>query len=194
MTTSVAEWMMASATVVTGCFVAWQSLLLRETLNSPFQSNLQVREIDACAAAIRAKGTLIGIDPLRDTLLNEIFHSNEPPVPNPPIDRDMVVDPEAGGYRANKEVFLGSTVQGLDIFGADAARSFRASLAELAVYSTESTITEIEAVMNSVPIFSLGMLKVDGAKSASFQGAIERFNPIEAKCRSMMLGETKGLL
>ncbi|MDP3961575.1 MAG: hypothetical protein Q8Q26_16195 [Pseudorhodobacter sp.] len=194
MTTSVAEWMMASATVVTGCFVAWQSLLLRETLNSPFQSNLQVREIDACAAAIRAKGTLIGIDPFRDTVINEILDSKKPPVPKPLIDRDMVVDPEAGGYIFDKEGFFGSAVQGLDIFGTDAARNFRASLAELAIYSTESTITEIEAVMNSVPTISFGMLGVDGTKPGSFQNTIERFNPIEAKCRSMMLGETKGLL
>jgi hypothetical protein len=202
--TNAAEWIMAAATVATGVFVAYQSYLLRQSLDSPFGANLQERQIAACAEAIKAHGALGQIKYFPFESLKQIPSGDDSAVEESEggrVDDRMVIEPEVDKFFG--EVLKANTLNSFTA-AADSAAAFRSSLAELRVYSSESTTQEIDAVENALPSLGLEMFHLDSKKDIKLESPLDEINgldkvkswflPIERKCRATMLGESKGLI
>ena len=198
MRTSNAEWIMAASTVITGFFVGYQSLLLRDSLESPFGANLQDRQIAVCAAAIQAKGALRSFGGWFEQHKDLELESRSVPytgdsADDPQIDDKMVIDPEA---RFSLEKFVEYGYKSNFGSSNNTVAEMRAALAELRIYSSVETVAEIDALEDSFPSKSLGIApwSTDASDDAWIDSITTRFAPIEQKCRSVMLGETKGLI
>ena len=191
---------MAFSTLATGAFVGWQSWNLNETLNNPFEANLQDRQIEICATTIRAKEEFL--------LANEFLSPDEwwnrfPFGRSGPTDGgDGTGDAAPTFPIENKEfseLFEGAVSNLIDQRFQRIAESesiFRESLAELKIYADERTTVEIDGVVLALGIFSIKFgFEVGGDATEPLQKRLNTaFEPLQKKCKQVMLGEKKGLI
>ncbi|WP_299782877.1 hypothetical protein [uncultured Roseobacter sp.] len=179
MTANVAEWLMAAASIATGGFVGWQSMTLNNSLNYPFEANLQDRQIEVCAAAIRAEGNYLSAQSIIAVMASNKFFSSD----------------EAGPDGSSKKLEYVGGWNPIDALST-ATGELRGALAELKIYSSDYTKSAIERVELGLSGFSYW---TDGEESSNVETLQDKdveaaFAAVELACEEAMLGKKKGLL
>ena len=209
---------MAAAAVATGLFVGWQAYELRRAFENPFDANLQARQIDVCAGAIRAFAEL---EAEAEKLINDLelaYALETLGVQNWLSETEYaallegvrigVTDSEQGGQVTFENGGLASLLSWDRVLNAET--ELRGRLAEMSVYSSDDHEARLSVVASGLPLTQSAADRRWGdpggnpdeislrwnAGEVNEQLALVRaaFDPVEARCAQVMLGEHRGLM
>lgn len=197
MSANAAEWVMAAASVATGLFVGVQSYLLNDTLNSPFEANLQAREIDVCTRAITSKEAFVSSLTYQGLLSRFSGFSSDFKIPIQTSEDKLDLEVE------DKFSDLWGVVakNSFETFQNDQS-DFRQALAEMKIYAEHDTVAEIERLeLTLIGFGPKGILTTQKESSevarshSEWRAEVETdFSSLHDKCRKIMLGESRGLI
>lgn len=205
MSANPAEWLMAGATFVSLVFLGVQSYYIRESLDDPFEANLQSRQIDVCSRVIKEYGAFRARVSSAETTYSMLEQ-----VQKGEVRMASATLPKVAGNPAEAapllpqfavETFLSQpeTLRALATQNgqSDPREGLLAALTELAVYADTDTAKVIDTVSLSMPTLpQIGALAqfLDQQPRATLSRFEEAFAPLAELCRDTMLGKKKGLL
>ncbi|MDA7428725.1 hypothetical protein PGB28_09660 [Primorskyibacter aestuariivivens] len=205
MSANPAEWLMAWATLASLAFLGVQSYFIRESLDDPFEANLQERQIEVCSRVIKEYGAYqarVSTVESTHSILARVrdgevrVASAEMPAPNVPGASTSALLPQDAvkTFLAQPETL--ATLSGQSS-GPDPREGLLAALTELAVYADTETASKIDAVSLNMPTLpELGAFAqfLDQQPKAQLSRFEKEFAPLADLCRDTMLGKKKGLL
>ncbi|MCF7747352.1 hypothetical protein GLP43_07205 [Sulfitobacter sp. M39] len=210
------SWIEAVALVVAACamvFSAVQTMVLIRTVDAPYKSNLQDRQIEACVGLIEAYAVYgSGEAIFREFRFDNAyptagdqeagrnrFHDERPEVKGSPLSEHL---PEQSAsvqelfgslstmkYRAERRDDLMAKVGRLRVYSSDTTKSLLDELASAIRF--ETLIKLSDAINMQMPAADQDHTSEIEVREQSSKRA---YLPVEKRCRSIMLGESVGFL
>lgn len=215
------KWIEVIAVVIAACamlFSGFQTMILVRTIDAPYKSNLQDRQIDACVGLIEAYSAyagslrLLSIDTtdlltpsfkeLRQRLADELKSADETGAAAPETGGKNEIGPGA--------LWAFAEYKSLADFGANYRGEVLAQIGKLRVYAGSETNQKLDALQAAIfddqveemtsaykmrEQFKTGEFSKDALpKQTSEKPSRGAYEALEDRCRSVMLGESVGFL
>ena len=182
------EMLVLSVSTFSMLFAGYQSLLFRQSMAMPFEANLQSREIDVCGALIRQSQIFFSnvVSPFASFDLEQFFKNVEVPKGTGLVSPELKWDAPS-----TKMIFFNSVLTS----NSKAIRDLVGALAELKVYSSDATLPLIDKAIGTVQMMELKTwTDLDSkVKKAGDEGSVA-LEPLQKRCKAIMLGQEKGML
>jgi hypothetical protein len=177
------------ASIFSMLFAGYQSFLLRQSLTTPFEANLQSRQIDVCGVFIRQAEIFISDvnNPFPSLLWKELKtlkgSKNSPNTPETEISPSDPNWPKSGNVYA------------FEYTSAEMVKNLIGALGEFRVYSSPSTVPMVDkAVILVSNVGSVSWEDTDTDRQKVASDAKQALLPLQDRCKTIMLGQEKGLL
>lgn len=205
MSANPAEWLMAWATLASLAFLGVQSYFIRESLDDPFEANLQERQIEVCSRVIKEYGAYQArvssvesahamLERVRSGDVRMAAAELPAAAPGGTAPTALLAPDTVKTFLAQPETL--ATLSGQSS-GPDPREGLLAALTELAVYADTDTAARIDTVSLNMPTLpELGAFSqfLDQQPKAQLKRFEQEFAPLADLCRDTMLGKKKGLL
>lgn len=161
----------AIATTASALFVGYQAMMFRDTLDDPFQANLQNRQIDACAEVISAHRTYIQTDrlsALAAPIYRYLSSGDKMPEPSENFAQEWRGDTAKalGGAVALNKLFTGMD------YTWSASMNLQTALNDLSVYASKAGQQLIEKAVDAFLLNSVSSLKAIAPASDNSDGSV----------------------
>ncbi len=187
MSAVVAAWVASICAVFALLFSGYQTFMLRRSLTVPFEANLQVRQIEACAEVVRASSRFSMKKAVYDILANV-------------RDAEAAIERAEDHGKPRTQYIQGSHFSDTFDAGFKAAATddiaLMKALSELKIYSgteTEEILESLETEMHSLAqVMFVG--RPSGEEiSQKFSKLDQHLSRVRTMCKDVMLGKTKVL-